>query len=121
MKYIRQFCIIMGISFLGEGLRYLIPLQIPASIYGLVILFLCLQFKLIALSSVRETGYFLIEIMPLMFIPATVGLLDAWPSLRPVLLPIISIIVVSTFVVMVVSGRVTQLAMRTETKENGTK
>ena len=91
MKYIKQFCIILAISFLGEILHWLIPLQIPSSIYGLIILFIGLQTRLIPLASVRETGIFLIEIMPLMFIPAMVGLLDCWPDLQPVLLPIAAI------------------------------
>ena len=111
MKYIKQFCIILAISFLGEALHELIPLQIPSGIYGLIILFSGLQTRLIPLASVRETGIFLIEIMPLMFIPAMVGLLDCWPDLQPVLLPIAAIIMISTFVVMIVAGHVTQATM----------
>ena len=75
MKYIKQFLIILLISFIGEGLNYLIPAPIPASIYGMVILFVCLCTKIIKLDDVKDTGLFLIEIMPLMFIPAGVGLM----------------------------------------------
>lgn len=107
-----QFCVILGISFIGEGLRYLIPLEIPASIYGLVILFIALQTKLIPLSRVRETGYFLIEIMPLMFIPAAVELLEIWPDFKNEAAIIGLIIFVSTFIVMIVSGHVTQFAVK---------
>ena len=78
MKYMKQFCLIMFISFLGEVLHHYLPLPIPASIYGLVILFAGLMTGVVKLSHVEETGRFLIEIMPLMFIPAAVGLLESW-------------------------------------------
>lgn len=70
MKYVKQFGIILLISFAGESLNYLLPLPVPASIYGLVLMFLCLQLRVFRLEDVRDTALFLIEIMPLMFIPA---------------------------------------------------
>ena len=78
MKYIRQLLIILGISFAGEVLKYILPLPIPVGIYGMAILFIGLMTGLIKLEAVRETGKFLIEIMPLMFIPAGVGLMNSW-------------------------------------------
>lgn len=108
MKFLRQFMIILAISFVGEVLKYIIPLPIPASIYGLVILFVALETGLIKLSAVKDTAKFLIEIMPLMFIPAGVGLLDSWGVLQPVILPVAVITIVSTVIVMGVSGVVTQ-------------
>ena len=75
MKWMKQFGIILLVSFVGEVLEKWIPLPIPASIYGIILLFLCLKLRIIPHESVHETGKFLIEIMPLMFIPAAVGLL----------------------------------------------
>lgn len=112
MKYLGQIMIILLISFAGELLNSLIPLPIPASIYGIVILFCLLEFKLIPLKAVKETGDFLVSIMQLMFIPAAVGLLQAWDVIRLNLLAYIVITVLSTFVVMFVSGRVTQTVIR---------
>ena len=66
MKYIKQFGIILGITCIGEGLKYLIPLPIPGSIYGLVLLLLLLIFKVVKLDQVKEAGEFLVGIMPLM-------------------------------------------------------
>ncbi len=108
MKYVKQFSIILLISFLGEVLNHLIPFPIPASIYGIVILFICLQTKIIPLSAIRETGDFLVQIMPLMFVPAAVGLLNSWDIIQASCLQYLVIILVSTVVVMVVSGKVTQ-------------
>ena len=76
MKWMKQFGIILLVSFVGEVLEKWIPLPIPASIYGIILLFLCLKLRIIPHESVHETGKFLIEIMPLLFIPAAVGLLE---------------------------------------------
>ena len=103
MKYLKQFLIILIISFIGEILKEILPLPIPASIYGMVILFVCLLTKVIKLEDVRETGKFLIEIMPVMFIPAGVGLMSSWNVLRPLILPVGIITVVTVFTVMAVS------------------
>lgn len=114
MKYIKQFFIIILISFLGELLKYLIPLPIPASIYGMILLFLALELKILKVSDVKETSSFLIEIMPIMFVPAGVGLLESWDALAPIWLQVVIITIVSTIVVMAVSGIVTQWVLRRE-------
>lgn len=112
MKYIKQFLIILGICLLGELLKYCIPLPVPASIYGLVLLFVGLMTGVIRLEMVKETAKFLIDIMPIMFVPAGVGLLESWGILQNMLIPAIVITVVSTVVVMIVSGKVTQWMLR---------
>ncbi len=119
MKYVKQFMMIMLFTFLGEVLREVLPLPVPASIYGLVLMFVALLTGVLKVEKVRETGKFLIEIMPLMFIPAAAGLIDAWPSLKPVGVPIVVIMVVSTVIVMVLSGWVTQFMMRRKKKSEG--
>lgn len=120
MKYVKQFLIILLISFIGEGLNYLIPAPVPASIYGMVILFVCLCTKIIKLDDVKDTGMFLIEIMPLMFIPAGVGLMRSWGVLKPLVVPVLAITVVSLIAVMAVSGRVSQkiIAKEDEKRES---
>lgn len=112
MKYIRQFLIILAISFIGELLKYVLPLPIPASIYGMAILFVCLMTGWIKLEAVKETGKFLIEIMPLMFIPAGVGLMVSWGTLKPVLIPVCVITVVTIITVMAMTGRLSQWIIR---------
>jgi holin-like protein len=72
---------------------------------------------IIPLSSVKETGDFLIEIMPLMFIAPAVGLLETWGILKPILWQVAVILVLTTFFVMIVSGAVTQLVIRRERRK----
>ena len=116
MKYVKQVFIILLISFVGEFFNYLIPLPIPASIYGMVILFIGLMTGLIRLDDVKDVGKFLIEIMPLMFIPAGVGLIESWGTLKPVLLPVCVITVVAIVTVMVATGKLSQWMIRREKK-----
>ena len=108
MKYIKQFTIILGISLIGEILKASIPIAIPASIYGLILMLLALQFKIIHLEQVKDGALFLIEIMPIMFIPAAAGLITSWSILRTILIPIIVTTVGTTVIVMGVTGRVAQ-------------
>ena len=112
MRFIRQFLIILLVSFLGEVLKAILPLPIPASIYGLVIMLALLVSKVVKLEHVEGASMFLIDIMPLMFIPASAGLIDIWPNIKPVLLPIVIITLVSTILVMVVSGKVTEFVIK---------
>ena len=118
MKFVKQLGIILLLSFLGELLHAFLPLTIPASIYGIVILFLCLEFKVISVSAVKDVSSFFIEIMPIMFIPAAVGLMDSWQIIKEAWLSYVVITVLSTFVVMAVSGRAVQLVMKLTKKES---
>ena len=120
MLYLRQFCIILFVSFLGELLHVIIPLPIPASVYGLVLMLAALCTGFSRLNQVKETAGFLIEIMPVMFIPAAAGLLNSWSLLRPVWIPFIVITLVSTIIVMGVTGQITQRMIQKNMK-NGEK
>ena len=119
MKHIYRLTVILAISLLGELLNAMIPLPIPGSIYGLVLMLVGLCTGIIPLERVQTTGRFLVEIMPVMFIPAGVGLIDSWGALKPMLVPALVIIVVSTFLVMGVTGHVTQFIMSREQKRHG--
>lgn len=112
MKYIKQFLIIIIVSCIGEILNHLIPLPIPASIYGLVIMLGLLVSKKLRLDAVKETADFLINIMPIMFIPASVGLIAYWEQLQPFLLPVIVITVASTVFVIIATGKTTDLILK---------
>lgn len=109
MKFLRQFMIILLLSFLGEVLKMFIPLPIPASVYGLVLMLVCLMTGVLKTSQVKDAAFFLIEIMPVMFIPAAAGLIDSWGVLRPLIVTIMIITVVITVFVMAVTGRVAQM------------
>jgi len=108
MKYVKQFSIILGISFLAELLEILIPFPIAASVYGLVIMLV----GLITLEKVETAADFLVDAMSIMFVPATVGIMASVDALKEMLLPICVITVVSTVLIMIVTGRVSQHIIR---------
>lgn len=112
MKYVKQFGIIIAISFIGELLNYFIPLPIPASIYGLVIMLVLLCSGKLKLESVKDTAVFLIEVMPMMFIPAAVGLINSWDVIQHRIIPYAVVTLVSLVVVMLMSGWATQFVIR---------
>ena len=118
MKYVKEFAIILFRSFLGEALRFFLPLPVPASIYGLILMLAALCSGVIKLESVQNTGDFLVEIMPVMFIPAAVGLLDSWARLKDIWLPVTVITLVTTVLVIAAAGRLTQYVIRKEKKRN---
>lgn len=117
MKYIKQFVIIMAVTAMGEILKYVLPLPVPASIYGLVIMLVLLMTKVIKLEHVKETGDFLIEIMPLMFIPPSVGLMASWGQFKEMLLPLMVISIVSTAVVLGTTGKMSDFLLNRKEKK----
>ena len=118
MRYIKEFGIIVFISFTGELFHYFVPLPIPASIYGLVIMLICLITGIIKIKNIKAVSDFLIETMPLMFIPAAVGLMTSWESIKIKLVPYIIIITVVLVIVMVVSGLTSQYIIRRKKRKN---
>jgi len=112
MKYIKQFTIILFVSLLGEVLNYLLPLPIPASIYGIVLMFAALLTGVIPLDAVRETGKFLIAIMPIMFVAPAVSLMDSWDVFAASAVKYVALVIISTVLAMGITGVVTQLMLR---------
>ena len=112
MKYIKQFLIIILVSCMGEVLNHYIPLPIPASIYGLVIMLGLLISKKLRLEAVKETAEFLINIMPIMFIPAAAGLIVYWKQLEQMFIPFCLITTISTFLVIFATGKTTDYVIK---------
>lgn len=109
MKYLKQISIILFFTFVGELLNKIIPLPIPTSIYGMLLLFLALVFKIIKLEQVSETADFMFSIMIILFIPASVGVIDVFFQYKPYILPIFLIIITSTFIAMLVTAKTSQV------------
>lgn len=111
MKYFPQFLIIMGFTLLGEALQRIIPLPIPSSVYGLMLLFLALCLKLIKVEQVKEVGGFLTSIMAVLFVAPAVGIAEDWHMVADWLLPILLLVVGTTILSFGISGRVVQALM----------
>lgn len=104
---------------MGELLKYLIPLPIPTSIYGLILMLTALLSGILKVDQVDDTAVFLIDIMPVMFIPAGVGLLTSIEALRPNLTAIIVITILTTVLVMGITGITAQFVMERKKDRDG--
>lgn len=117
MKYLRQLAVILAVSFLGELCHSLIPVPVPASIYGMVLLFLGLCTGILKPEQVRETGQFLVSIMGVLFVCPAVGLLNCWDLLKANWAAISAVVVISLLITFAVSGLVTQALLKKEGDE----
>ena len=96
----------------------MLPLPVPASVYGLVLLLAALTAGVVKLEQVKETGTYLTGIFPLLFVPAAAGVMELWAEMGAMLLPILIAIIPVTVLVMVTAGKPTQaLTSRKKNKE----
>lgn len=119
MKYFKQAFVIIVITLFAEVLSYLLPLPIPASIYGMIILFICLMTGWIRLDQVENVGEWLIAVMPAMFVVPGAGFITSWSSLQPHLLSWTVIITVTTILVMAVAGFIAQYLQTRQNAKTG--
>ena len=95
----------------------MLPLPVPASVYGLVLLLLALNFRLIKLEDVKEVGTYLTGIFPLLFVPAAAGVMELWAEMGEMRPPILIAIIPVTVLVMVSAGKTTQALSGRKNKE----
>ncbi|MDR1009296.1 MAG: CidA/LrgA family protein [Rickettsiales bacterium] len=112
MKYLFQFAIISAVAFIGEVMGALVPLPVPASVWGLIIMLTLLISKIVPVKAVEDTSMFLLSIMAVVFVPPTVALLEVVPSLGHAVPAIVVIAVASTVLVMAATGLSAQFMMR---------
>ena len=118
MNILKQLFWILLISFLGEALHALLPLPIPASIYGLVLMLAALCTHMLRLDDVKGVGMYLVEVMTVFFIPITVQLIDSWVDIQTMLVPAVLSITLSTLIVIALSGVLTQAVVSQKKKKN---
>jgi holin-like protein len=112
LKILRELGIIILIAILGEAIHLIFNLPIPGNVLGMVILFICLYFDLIKITMISQISKFLLDHLAFFFVPAGVGILACIPFLKGKLLSVFLIIVISTVIVIAVTGWVIQLYIR---------
>ena len=119
MKYMKQIGVIATIAFIAELLYFVIPLPIPASVYGMAILFISLCLGVIKLEMVEDVADWILSIMPIFFIAPTVGLIEAFEDIKGQLIPLVFICIISTVVVTSVTGLTAQGIIRLRKGKKG--
>ena len=117
MRFVKQFCVILFFSFMGELLHQWLPLPVPAAVYGIVLLFGALQSGLLPLAAVQQTGAFLTDLMPVLFVGPAVGLLESWPLVASRLLPLLVLVLGSTVFTFGAGGIMTRRLLQTNKKD----
>ena len=118
MKYLSQFLRITAFTLVGELLQRIIPLPIPASVYGLVLLFAALCTGSVKLEQVKDAGGFLTSILPILFVSPAVGILENWGMIKDAVIPMFLVALLTTFTTFVIAGPVTQSLRNKEEEKN---
>ncbi len=111
MKKVKEISLILGVTWIGDLLNQLLPLPIPAGVYGLFLMLALLCTGMVKLADVEGTGNFLLDNMSPMFIPAGAGLIRYLDEIKAVGGIYLLINVISTVIVFLVTGRVAQFVM----------
>lgn len=107
-QYLRAFLIIWLCLYAGRGIAGLLPIAIPGSILGMLLLFVLLSANLLPLSWVKPGCHLLIRYMALLFVPISVGIMDHTDILSAQFAPIVISCTVGTLVVLITTGVVAQ-------------
>lgn len=112
LKLLRQSGIILSFLFAGELINRLTPIPIPGNVLGMLLLFGALYFKIIEVSMIRDVSNFLLSHLSFFFIPASVGIISCFEILSETWIQVIGITIVSTLLVMILTGITVQLVQR---------
>lgn len=112
MKYFRQLLIILIAYFLGEAIHYFLYIPIPGNVLGMLLLFLALYTGIVKLEMIEEVSNFFLSHLTFFFLPAAVGLMTVFSSLKGKWTAIFTICITSTFIVMIVTAYVSRLFKR---------
>ena len=120
MQYLKQFTVIIAISALSELLAIFIPLPIPASIYGMSLLFLLLMIGVLKLKQVESAANLLLGIMPALFVVSGAGLITSYGQIAENFFSWVAVNIASTIVILATTGLLAQgLIRRKQAKEAG--
>ncbi len=112
MKYIHQASIIFLFTFLGEVLARLLPLPVPAAIWGLILLFLALCTGLVKEQQLADAARWMVAILPVLFVAPAVNLMEYAGLLLPSLPAVLVILPAGLLLTLLTAGRTTQWMMK---------
>jgi len=112
IRIVFQVIILYLFSFIGSWIVQSLSLQFPGSIVGLLLLFVCLYFRIIPVELIKDGAGFLLAFLALFFIPATVGIMDYPELLSWAGLGMVFAIVLSTVITIIFTGRFCQYLER---------
>lgn len=97
---------------LGELIVWATDIPVPSSIIGMVMLAAALKAGVVKLRQVEQFANFLVKNLGFFFVPAGVGVMRNFGIIADEWVPIVAATVVSTFIIIAVTGWMHQLARR---------
>lgn len=117
MKLLREMLIILAIYFVSEFISKSLHLPIPGNILGMLILLFLLCTKVVKVEMIDKVSTFLLDHLAFFFIPAGVGIITAYNVLRGNAIKLLIVAIVSTFIIMAISGVVVQWVINLNEKK----
>ena len=112
MKIIRQIGILFAVCWISEVVERFLPFSFPASVIGMILLFVCLVTGILKVEHVQEKADFLLENMAFFFVPAGVSIINYFEILKNSILQILVICTASTIVTFAVTAYVVKAVVR---------
>lgn len=114
VRIIVQIGILNIFYYMGVGIVALLHVPLPGSVIGLLLLALSLNFKIIKVEYIQDGAGFLIGVLTLFFIPATVGVIDYPELFSTTGLLIMLAVIASTLISIYVTGLLSQIVEKKE-------
>jgi len=111
---LKESAIILGIYALGEALAGLLETKFPGSVIAMLLLLSALHLRWVKVDDIRYISSFLLGYMPLFFIPAGVSVMVGYTLMEGFYIQIIALTLLSTLLVMAVTGRLVQYLLKRE-------
>lgn len=118
MKHLYALTKILLVAFLGEVLHVLLPLPIPSSIYGLLLLFLLLCFKVIEADDIEPVSTFLIQIMPILFVVPLLKITQFDVLFDASIWKILLVIILGNIIVLIVTSKLSDYLLALRKRRN---
>lgn len=109
MGKLYQFGLYILILFVGVFLKMVIPAPIPPAVYGMIILYFLLSVNVVKSDDIKPITEKLLDIMPFLFVPAGVAMINEIGKLKGKILLILLLLFITTFIILFVTGHVVQL------------
>lgn len=104
MKFFRESILLLSIYFVGEIISKGLNLPIPGNIIGMILLFILLSTNVLKVEKVENLANFFLDHLAFFFIPAAVGLMTSFASLKGSIFKIILLCILTTIIVISVTA-----------------
>jgi len=112
LKYLLQFLLLMIFVLLGEAVYAIVPLPIPSSIWGLLLLLTALLTGIVKQSQIENIANMFFVILPILFVAPAVGVLEVFGDIAEVWPAMLAVVVITYLAAMASTGWLAEVMVR---------